>query len=181
MLPSDQTPSDPAGVLVAFYLGQSTDNRGRTLDEIQSWDDSRLENVHDYIQWLFPLREASGPNPSAPVLDDAQIAAFRTSNELKGRLLESFKVMLSFYGLKYDDTSESPRIVKADWFERRKGYWLTPGNHNYLRITRILKSLQLLSLEEYAHAFLTFLEQLYKEEGERIGNTTFRYWKSAAR
>jgi hypothetical protein len=179
MLPRDQPPSDSAGVLVAFYLGRSTDSRGRTLDEIQSWDDCRLETVHDYIQWLFPLTEGSGSNPNAPVLDDAQIATFRTSDDLKGRLLDSFKVMLSFYGLECDDTSESPKIMKADWFELRKAHWLTPMNHNYLRITRILKSLQLLGLEEYARAFLTFLEQLYKEEGKQIGDTTFFYWKSA--
>src|SRR5271170_564607 len=43
------------GPLVAFYRGGYTDNGG-TLDQMLSWDDARLESVHDYIQWLFPLR-----------------------------------------------------------------------------------------------------------------------------
>jgi Opioid growth factor receptor (OGFr) conserved region len=175
----DQPRNSSLGVLISFYLSQSTDNRGRTIDEILTWDNNSLECTHDYIQWLFPLREASGFNPDAPVLDDQQIAAFRASDELRERLSRSFKLMLSFYGLQCDDAGEERHISKGKDFGQRSQTWLTPGNHNYLRITRILTSLRLLGLEEYAGAFLAFLEQQYKEEGERIGDTTFWYWQRA--
>jgi opioid growth factor receptor-like protein len=112
-------------------------------------------------------------------LDEQQIAAFRASDELRVRLLKSLNTMLSFYGLQCEDTREGSRITKADSFELKKGNWLTRSNHNYLRITRILMSLQLLSLQEYAGAFLRFLEQLYKENSDRIGETTLQYWKRA--
>src|SRR6185437_16980358 len=61
--------------ILAFYRG-GCDDRRRRLAEILAWSDARLEAVHDYIQWIFPLPEASGANPSAPVLSQADIAAF---------------------------------------------------------------------------------------------------------
>lgn len=175
----DELLNNSPGTLVSFYLGQSTDSVGRSIYEIHSWNYEKLESVHNYIQWLFPLTERSRFNPDAPVLDAQQIAAFRVSDELKARLVESFRLMLSFYGLKCDDESGVVKIGKTEEFAQRKQSWLTHRNHNYLRITRILTSLRLLGLEKYAHAFLGFLEQLYDEEGKRIGNTTFGYWKRA--
>ena len=61
--------------LLRFYGLESGDARGRSLTEIWGWDDERLEQVHDYIQWLFPLREPSAFNPGAPVLTRAAISA----------------------------------------------------------------------------------------------------------
>ena len=48
--------------LVAFYRDGARDDEGRTLAEILAWDDDRLEEIHDFIQWLFPLPERSGAN-----------------------------------------------------------------------------------------------------------------------
>jgi hypothetical protein len=55
--------------IIAFYSGEAPDDRGRFLREIQQWPDQRLESVHDFIQWMFPLTEPSPVNPDAPVLD----------------------------------------------------------------------------------------------------------------
>ncbi len=141
------------GRLVSFYLDESRDDEERTIDDIQSWDHNKLEDVHDYIQWLFPLRKRSNFNPDAPVLDDEQIADFRNSEELQSRLLKSFKLMLDFYGLRCDDANGLVKISKSEDFAIRSRNWLTHGNHNYLRITRILTSLRLLGLKKYAQAF----------------------------
>jgi hypothetical protein len=40
--------------------------------------------------------------------------------------------------------------------------WITLGNHNHLRITRILKSLLTLGLQEEAVAFYDCLEDIYR-------------------
>jgi hypothetical protein len=165
------------GILVSFYLGLSTDNLGRRLDEIQAWDNEKLENVHDYIQWLFPLKERSNFNPDAPILSAGQIAAFRSSDVLKARLLKSLKVMLRFYGLCCEESGEGREILKSDEYPNRRRNWVNRGNHNYLRITRILTSLRLLGLEVYADAFLKSLERLYEEEGQLIGVTSLNYWR----
>jgi len=65
------------GPILRYYEGQAPDDRGRYLSEIQEWPDDRLEAVHDFIQWMFPLAERSGANPEAPILDD-DIAMNRT-------------------------------------------------------------------------------------------------------
>ena len=84
--------------ILAFYLGQQPDSQGRAIEDIWSWDYQKLESVHNYIQWLFPLREKSRFYSSAPTLNDEVIQAFRTSEELRNRLVHSFTVMLAFTG-----------------------------------------------------------------------------------
>ena len=169
--------------LISFYLGKGKDSEGQTIDEIQAWNHDRLENVHNYIQWLFPLKERSNVNPDAPVLNDEQIAAFRNNQELQARLLKSFELMLTFYGLRCEDEDAGApiKISKAEDFPLVSRNWMSAGNHNYLRITRILTSLTLLGLETYAQAFFDFLESLYNEQGGCIGRTSFLYWKSAVK
>src|SRR5947209_6185945 len=84
--------------LVAFCEGTGTDGAGRTLAAVQSLSLEQLEREHDYIQWLFPLRERSTFNPAAPVLDDAAITAFRSRVDLQNAVARSFDVMMRFYG-----------------------------------------------------------------------------------
>ncbi|MFN3593440.1 MAG: opioid growth factor receptor-related protein [Thiobacillaceae bacterium] len=82
--------------LIAFYRGSGRDAAGRSLAQILAWDDERLERVHDYIQWLFPLDAPSAFNPLAPVLSPADIAAFRVDPQLRERLRASLRLMLRF-------------------------------------------------------------------------------------
>ena len=160
--------------ILDFYRGGQDDQR-RTLDQILAWPDMELEAVHDFIQWLFPLPERSGANPSAPVLDRETIAAFRASEELQKRLRQSFLRMLRFYGLEF----HSEKIQLAKNFAVRSSNWLNPGNHNHLRLTRILRSLRLLELESEAQALLRALSQLYESHPGRITFRTYEFWKNA--
>ena len=75
--------------LLAFYSGTGRDSAGRTLTEIWAWDHRRLEMAHDFIQWLFPLPEASRFNPDAPLLTPADAAAFRADADLQARVRRS--------------------------------------------------------------------------------------------
>ena len=134
---------DRAQALVAFYRGLRPDGRGRMLDDILARDDEWLEATHDYIQWLFPLLARSGANPAAPVLDEAQIEAFRQDPALRGKLLRAFDRLLAFYGLR----REGEAVVKGQNWNARKSNWFVYPTHNNLRITRILASLRLLGLE----------------------------------
>lgn len=171
---SHTTPED----ILAFYRGQSPDSKGRMIEEIWSWDYQRLEYTHDYIQWIFPLKEPSQFNWRAPVLDDNVVQAFRTNEQLRMRLLHSFKVMLRFYGLQCNEISgRAIDITQSDEYPERKLNWIEPKNHNYLRITRILTSLRILGLENYALAFFNCLNQICQEEGETIGSVTYSYWE----
>jgi len=170
--------------LVSFYAGQTPDDRGRMLGEMHGWTNERLEQTHDYIQWLFPLRERSAFNVDAPVLDDGAIAEFRGRAELRGNLRASFVRMVEFYGFKV----QSPRplrLARATAFAERAKVWLNWGNHNHLRITRILKSLTELGLEDEARAFLAALEELHANltalQQPQISPETMRFWRDAVR
>lgn len=162
--------------LIAFYRGLSPDNRGRFIDEILHWDYSRLEGVHDFIQWLFPLAEQSAFNRSAPLLTPSDIKAFRDSEELRANLTRAFDVMLGFYGFQ----RQGMVIEKSADYEDRAANWVRYANHNFLRITRILKSLCSLGLRELAEAFLRALGKVYAEHYDQVG-TSYSYWQNALR
>ncbi len=176
--------------LIAFYSGTGTDHRGRRIAEIWEWPDEELERTHDYIQWLFPLREKSGFNVNAPMLDDSTLARFRERPGLKLNLRRSLERMLAFYGL---ETRESGIVApigidstvddqEPEYNERLRA-WVTYGNHNHLRITRILKSLNELGLKEEADAMFQCLMEMYRTEKTKefpgISEETFQFWRKA--
>ena len=132
------------------------------MQDILDRDDAWLEAVHDYIQWLFPLPEPSPFNPAAPVLTVADIAAFAADPSLRAALAR----MEKFYGL---GRADAPRP------------WLTPGNHNFRRLTRILRALALLGLRAEAEALLARLEALCSapEAAAAVGRVTRGYWRDA--
>lgn len=167
--------------LLAFYRGTGRDDSGRLLDEIRQWPDERLEYTHDYIQWMFPLRERSQFNAGAPVLDGATIAAFRSDDGLRAELRASLRCMLTFYGLELHEGA----VRRTERFAERSREWVTAGNHNHLRITRILKSLMILGLAEEARAFYECLTEICARERQRerpqISATTFAFWSDAVK
>jgi hypothetical protein len=165
----------PQDILLPFYLSRGMDSRGRTIDEILKWDDKRLEGVHDYIQWLFPLPEKSAFNPEAPLLEPKIVEEFRTNPELQKKIQKAFLMMLRFYGF----SQKGSEIVPTKAFDRKAQNWLTPRNHNFLRITRILRCLALIGMAEEAAAFVAALEQVYATKTEVIGTTTLRFWREA--
>jgi hypothetical protein len=163
--------------LLNFYRGEGGDSEGRRLHDIWTWDDDELEAVHDFIQWLFPLPEASRFNPDAPLLTEAEIAAFRRDEMLRGNLRKSFVRILAFLGL---SVSEQNRVVEGENFAARiPEVWAYP-NHNWLRISRILRSLRLLGLEAESRALYERLKDFYTARRFPIPGDTFRYWTEAA-
>jgi len=165
---------------VDYYLGTSPDAEGRRIEEIWDWDDRRLEHVHNYIQWLFPLRTRSAFNARAPVLNEAEIKRFRESDQLRRRLSRSLDTMLRFYGLQLRRTPEGdPVVEKHPAFASRRVAWLNRGNHNHLRLTRILTSTATLGLQREALAFQRCLVDLAREHPEAVTRDTLRFWEGA--
>jgi Opioid growth factor receptor (OGFr) conserved region len=173
---------DQTNWIIPFYQGVVADDRGRSLRQIWRWPDEKLEHVHDYIQWLFPLPEPSSFNPEAPTLDKQAIREFHARPELRANMRSSFVRMLVFYG--FELVEEDPlRVIPSESFAERSRNWLRPSNHNHLRITRILRSLRLVGLEQEAAAFFRCLAGLYGKESSspepRISEETFGYWRAA--
>jgi hypothetical protein len=165
--------------IIGFYNGTESDHRGRCLREIQEWPDDQLESVHDYIQWLFPLPEPSGFNIAAPVLIRESIRDFLARPDLQENLRVSFLRLMNFYGLE----ACSGKVTRAPNFAAKATGWLSPGNHNHLQITRILRCLTVLGMKTEAKAFLECLAEIYENEQNKplpaISDETMLYWREA--
>lgn len=156
--------------LLAFYCDdEGRNSSGYTLEQVLGWPDEDWELQHDFIQWLFATDEPSMFNADAPVLDTATIAQFRADPLLRHRLRRAFDRWLSFCGVvRSDDGLAFDNPDPAVW---------SRPNHNWLRITRVLRSLNLLGLPDDAQAFFTLLTSIRS----RIDPTTWGYWDRAAR
>ena len=170
--------------IVAFYSG-GTDDNGRTVDEILSWPDQRLESVHDYIQWVFPTTSPSAVNPWAPLVTSRTAEIFSSRADLRDKLRAALDRMLAFYGLRREvDAEHGARIViDTARFRDRAPTWLRPGNHNHLRLTRMMQSLAALGLADEARALQRCLVvDIYEGPGaNRITPETQRFWLEALR
>ena len=167
--------------IILFYLEGKPDNRGRTISEILRWGDQELEDVHDYIQWLFPAAERSQFNRDAPLLTAADIKEFQRSKPLQDKLRLSFERLLTFYGLTFVPGKPGCAVKRGPGFIKKSEEWLTPYNHNFLRITRILKCLSLLGLKQEAIAFFQELSRIYETHHRIITEETFEYWQDAVK
>ncbi len=163
--------------IVAFFSG-GRDDRGRTLDEILAWDDERLEEVHDYIQWLFPTRQPSGVNPFAPVVTPVTQAAFAENPHLGVALGRALDRLLRFYGLRRSEMGIEKDVAR---FGDRAQVWLHPGNHNHLRLTRIMDSLSSLGRRDDAIALQRcLLEEICAgPDGRLVAARTIEFWRRA--
>lgn len=171
-------PAEESDAIVEFFSG-GRDAAGRTLDDILSWDDERLEAVHDYVQWLFPTRQPSGVNPFAPLVTDGTVRVFAEDETLRTRLRHALDRMLTFYGLR----RQGARIdIDAARFPARARTWLTPGNHNHLRLTRVMDSLSALGLRDDARALQRcLLDDVCPGAGAGpVSPRTVDFWRRAA-
>jgi len=148
--------------LIEFFENARPNCDGKYLSDIRNWSDVQLEQEHRFIQWLFPNREPSPFNPDAPLLDDETIEVFRSRNDLRYEVEKTLARMIEFYQLD----------VTHPW-------WVTKKNHNFLRITRILHTLREFQMFEEAADFFDKLAEVYSNNRQVIGETTFEYWEKA--
>ena len=170
----------PASPVVRFYRGDGHDARGRRFEDILTWDDRQLEAVHDYIQWLFPLDEPSRFNWQAPLVTATDREAFRDDPRLRANLRRAFERMLLFYGLRLERSGDEVRVARSEAWTVRSQEWLHPGNHNVLRLTRMMKSLTLLGVPELGRALYEGLVS-DPDVTEAVTRETLGYWSTAIR
>ena len=159
--------------IVDFYCENGKTETAHYFGEIMDFTYGQLEYNHTYIQWLFPLKEYSEYNSSAPVLTDEDIKEIKEDPVAQRRLELAFVTMLNFYGFAYMNNE----IVKTESFDRRVANWINKAggiNHNYLRITRILKSLSVLGRKDLSKLFYDTLVSLKDEYN--IPEETWNYW-----
>ena len=160
-------------LLLDFYRGLETDTEGRFLKDILALPDNYFEAVHALLQWVFPIPEPTKFNAEAPLLTENDIAAFKSDPLLQSNLMRSFNRILTFLGLSLSDKGE---VVEGQNFTARvPDAWASP-NHNWLRITLILRSLTLLGMEGQAQALYQRLDAIYRSRKFPIPANTFSYW-----
>ena len=147
------------GPVVAFLEGEGPDGRGRSLFDVLAFDNAALERNHDFIQWLFPLPEPSSAVPDAPVLTADEIEAIRDSSMAQIALAAAADRMDAFYRMTHD--------------------WLMPNDHNHLRITRIIRSLRLLTGDEAADAFKAGIMARVEATRAPVSARSRGYWQTA--
>ncbi|GAA5859830.1 hypothetical protein JCM8547_004345 [Rhodosporidiobolus lusitaniae] len=162
-------PSPGKNANALFYLNQHPALPRRVkCEELQrelegNWNE--LEHRHDFVQWLFPIRE-QGVNWDAQPLELHEVDTIKKDPKAMDRLLDSYRLLLSFYGLRLVCPSSGelaledsvPAPSPASFVRRFQNLERNP--HNYLRITRILKCLGEFGLPQHPPSFLLFILSL---------------------
>jgi hypothetical protein len=146
-------------MIVGFLEGKTPDHRGRVLAMLLQQTDHQAETTHDFIQWLFPLDEPSRSVMSTPVLNELDIEEIRQSELAQQNLVKSASWFLGFL--------------------ERNDHWITKYDHNHLRITRVIKSLRLLTSDEAADEFRDKMLSLIGDELVLVDQKARRFWASA--
>ncbi|XP_022096474.1 opioid growth factor receptor-like protein 1 [Acanthaster planci] len=152
--------------------------RGTYIDVMhEHWfgDYSLLEEHHGYIQWLFPIRE-KGMNWQSQELQLHEAERICKDKKCCERVIKSYELMLDFWGMRLKDR-RSGEIGRADnWKERFQN--LNRSSHNYLRITRMLKSLGELGHEHLKFPFLKFVlgEAVVEKTLANAQRSCLHYW-----
>jgi hypothetical protein len=150
-------------LLFNFYSDDGLDVEGRTLKDMLDMSKLQLEKSHTVIQWMFPLNELSFYNHKAPILDDETIHAIKSSPKCMSNF---YKVEHKFLDFLYEDGVRKPS-------------WIKKENHNYLRITRLIKCCKLLGKLSSAEYYYNMAAELYYQFPVEIGEKTFKYWTDA--
>ena len=145
--------------IVGFLEGKTPDHRGRTLSMVLKQTDHQAETTHDYIQWLFPLDEPSRSVMGAPVINELDIKDIRQSELAQQKLVKSASWFLGFL--------------------ERNDHWITKYDHNHLRITRVIKSLRLLTSDEAADKFRDKVAKLAGNNLRLVDQKARDFWASA--
>jgi len=160
----------------------------RTIEEIhERWlgKYDKLEYKHGYIQWLFPIREY-GMNYESQPLQAHEIRAMKADPTIVARIIESYKLMLDFYGMRLvsADTGLVARVLPPKNYAGRYRN-LVRSSHNYLRISRILKCLSEMGLERLNVGFLLHVLSEQSEANELnfrgIRSSMDRWWANCLR
>jgi len=144
--------------ITLFLRGAQADYKGRSLVQLRNMTHNKLEKTHDVVQWLFPTDLRSYHCKDAPILTPEDIRIILRDEKIQDNLDLSLGRMINFF--KKDD------------------FWITHNNHNFLRITRILRCLWLCGkIHDYV-CFQKVLDDLWIDYSDIIGDS-FYYWKGA--
>lgn len=153
---------------ISFLSGTMDKNMCPTnirLSELINSSDTYLENTHNYIQVMFPNIKQSSYSNANLYLDNAVFNSRVTfkdvfkvilNDHIFGQLITentryAFYRMMKFYGLEIKDKTLITKNTRVSKWNN--------GNHNQLRVTRILNWLMLCNLQEEFSMLMVALEK----------------------
>ena len=140
-----------------FLKNNETDIYHRYISEIWSFNDEQIETTHNFIQFLFPLTQPS-------------------KNSFNKIYINSDDLL---YELKSDKKVRESIIYSSNWyfsFLERNQHWQTYYDHNHLRISRVIESLNIIVSNRQANRFYKQVLDICIEE--LINDETKLIWKS---
>lgn len=161
--------------LTDFLEKKGGDHKGRYITDIWDFDYFNLENNHDFIQWIFPLNRPSSSKRNSPILSLDEIDYLRKSEVAQESLRKSFSVMLDFWGL----VDLGNKIVAHENLSPMNfnHFWIRRGNHNQLRMTRVMTSLAMLGQANLAKKLQQGILEIAKTKA--INSETIQHWQRA--
>ncbi|MGL4476260.1 MAG: opioid growth factor receptor-related protein [Shewanella sp.] len=159
---------------VKFFKSEIADNRGNLIDTYQKYDDFWLEHDHKFIQLLFPIDTGTRFNRHAPLVNELTIATFEQDPALKAAHLANLDRLLAYYSMQRSGS----KISAARAINPKNCAWLKWHDHNQLRLTRIMRSIWLLTDKPLAYTIRDFIvHHATSYQGSEVRDITIQHWQ----
>lgn len=159
------SPEELNANLIDFYCNNQPNVDGELLYGILVMSVHELEHGHRWVQWVFPSDEPSKANNNSPLLDNETIEKLKSDTTFYNKFSASADMFFNF--------------LHAGESDDGKPVWLMLRNHNYMRITRVIKSAKLFDRFDIAERFYSYGRDLYDKWPEDIGEQTLSFWLNA--
>jgi hypothetical protein len=164
--------------LIKFYSYTGNDSHGRRINDILEWSNETWDGCHDHIQWLFPLPDASLFNKNAPILDDETLEVFKENGTIRLAIDNSFWRFVDFLGFVINMNGDNSYTIDYVDYTLEQP-WFSKADHNHLRITRVLKFMRLVNMNELGRELLSALLRVVEDYPDVIPEQTIGYWERA--
>lgn len=145
--------------IIKFLRAEAFDTKIRTLGEMQHYPSWKLERSCDVFHWMFPTDIKSKSYDEAPILIPEYIKCIQADKLIQSAIKVSLDRIISLY--------------------EENEYWITQRNHNFKRLTRILRCLWLAGLKRDYICLQKALDEVYTDYTDIVGENTYAYWKNA--
>lgn len=154
--------------LMRFFRNEQPDNRDRYHKDILQFGKNEIEYKHDFIQWIFPTIEKSQFHPEAPTFEENFSERFQKDELAKSNYCRSCQMYLNYIGF---------RCVQGKIECIKQGQIYELPSHNYLRITRMLNSLNQVGNNTCSVNLYQALMKEVRADSNKIDERTIKYWK----
>ncbi len=159
-------------LVMRFLRDECCNHNHIKLSQILKFSDDEIEKYHDFIQWIFPTKRKSNYNFYAPTIDNNFKFIFQEDVIAKRNYCKTCNLYLNYIGI-------NCTLGSLNYTENKFRIFQLPY-HNYLRITRVLDSLQCVGNGICSQKLFKLIEEIIKVNGNISPDVlnSFKYWKN---